>query len=78
MRASQREESAGGCSSPSGPFPLEKKLSHSDGSILKSLLDHTWLLQAVKETIASYPVGVSTNYTDGYAQTLYGIVRVGY
>ncbi|XP_055871218.1 uncharacterized protein LOC129923603 [Biomphalaria glabrata] len=55
-------------------------------TIRKSLLDPvvtkqsptTRLLQAARETIASYPAGVTTIYTDGSVRTLEGTVKAGY
>ncbi|XP_055877141.1 uncharacterized protein LOC129924681 [Biomphalaria glabrata] len=70
--------------SPSGSiFPME---AIGMPTIRKSLLDpvvtrqshHTRLLQAARETIASYPAGVTTIYTDGSVQTLEGTVKAGY
>nr|KAI8725834.1 colorectal mutant cancer protein-like [Biomphalaria glabrata]KAI8726296.1 colorectal mutant cancer protein-like [Biomphalaria glabrata] len=70
--------------SPSGSiFPME---ALGMPTIRKSLLDPvvtkqsptTRLLQAARETIASYPAGVTTIYTDGSVRTLEGTVKAGY
>ncbi|KAK6983147.1 colorectal mutant cancer protein [Biomphalaria glabrata] len=64
--------------SPSGSFPSDKAIGMP--TVQKSLLDSevtkrcdpTRLLQAARETIASYPAGVTTIYTGGSVQTLAG------
>ncbi|KAK6963893.1 colorectal mutant cancer protein, partial [Biomphalaria glabrata] len=69
--------------SPSGSFlPME---ALGMPTIRKCLLDPvvtrqsdpTKLLHAARETIASYPTGVTTIYTDGSVQTLECTVKAG-
>nr|KAI8762630.1 colorectal mutant cancer protein-like [Biomphalaria glabrata] len=65
--AGQKDESAGGAAlSPSGsflPMPTIRKCLLDPVVIRQS--DPTRPLHAARETIASYPAGVTTIYTDG-------------
>ncbi|KAK6963896.1 colorectal mutant cancer protein [Biomphalaria glabrata] len=80
-----REANLPAALSPSGSiFPME---ALGMPTIRKSLLDPvvtrqshpTRLLQAARETIASYPAGVTTIYSlHGSVQTLEGTVKAGY
>ncbi|KAK6978883.1 colorectal mutant cancer protein [Biomphalaria glabrata] len=84
--AGQRDESVGEavCSPTPHSFPADKAFGMPTvrkclvDAVVTKLCDPTWLLLAARETIASYPAGVSTIYTDGSVQTLEGTVRAEY